>query len=462
MRLLAFIANPRASRRLLTDAARTCALRMAPSLLLLIRKLALAAGATGLGLRVLMAEHRLSGGARLTAEVRRRLPQIFDHLDTLIAPADIAHLPRILHHRAIVLQAPTVSGGRIRRGVLLIKFTESFRFFYHHVDVEKLLRYFRVVLEPSWSGYCLPDILFWCRYGKPVVVQASEPLDRRFLEELDTSLVPICVGASDWVDHRVFQPLGLQRDFDVIYVANLSPIKRVHVYLKTLGEIVARRGSVRAALVMGGWGGDKSTFDELLNLYSLHDQVEVFMNLKQPQLNELLNRARVSVLLSKKEGSNKTLFESMFADTPVLLVKDNIGVNKDYINEHTGMLVAEDEFAAAIERFMDAPPPLSPRTWAMANIAPEITARKLQALLDELYPEDATTTAALWPKVNTPEATYMDPAIAAQLPDIADTMSCFLRRDASDASEESTALHMQNLFGQVPAGRAGAGRVLAD
>lgn len=393
-----------------------------------------------------MAEHRLTGESKLTAEVRRRLPQILDHLGELMLPVDTGHIRRDRAFRAIVLQAPELTDNHVRKGVLLIKFTETFRFFYHHIDVENLMRYFRIVLEPSWSGYCLPEILFWCRYGQPVVVQASEPRDRRFLEELGTPLVPISVGASDWVDHRVFRPLELTRDIDVIYIANLTPIKRVHVYLRALGEIVARRGSVRAALVLSSWGGDKRTFDELLELYSLQRHVSVFMNLSQPALNELLNRSKLSVLLSRKEGSNKTLFESMFSNTPVLLIKDNIGVNKDYINQHTGMLVDDRDLPAAIEHFMDGPGEFAPRAWAMENIAPELSTRKLQVLLDELYPKDTVASAPLWPKVNSPEATYMDPRLAATLPHIADTLECFSLRGTTTATEQSTRQRMLELY----------------
>jgi glycosyltransferase involved in cell wall biosynthesis len=447
MHILSYIFHPRASLRLFSDRLRTRVLRTAPAVLRLMRKSSFAMGAETVGLHILMAEHRLSGGTELTAEVRKRLPQVMAHLKILVFPIDISRVPRNRAFRAIVLQAPVVEADRIYKGVLLIKFTETFRFFYHHVDVAKLLRYFRVVLEPSWSGYCLPEILFWSQYGQPVVVEASELTDRRFLEELGTTLVPISVGASDWVDHRVFRPLGVERDIDVIYIANLSPIKRVHVYLRALGEIVARRGSIRAALVLSSWGGNKATFDDLLDLYSLRDQVSVFMNLSQPELNGLLNRAKLSVLLSKKEGSNKTLFESMFAGTPVLLIEDNIGVNKDYINQHTGVLVAERDLPAAIERFMDGSPVPSPRTWAMENIAPELTTRKLEGLLNRLYIRDDIASAPLWVKVNAPEATYMDPAVAQQMPHIADTLDCFSRYTEEGKTEEATHARMSALYG---------------
>jgi len=327
--------------------------------------------------------------------------------------------------RAIILQPPEFDSGVIKKGVLLITFTETFHFFHRHIDIARLQRYFRIVLEPSWSGYCLPEILLWAKQTQPIVVEASEVRDRVFLKALDTCLVPISVGASDWVDHRIFRPLNVPKDYDVIYIANLSPIKRVHVYLRTLKTMLSRGKPARAALVLSSWGGTDRTLEQLLDFYGLRGRIDVFMNLKQPKLNEILNRSKVSILLSKKEGSNRTLFESMFADVPVLLLRNNVGVNKDYINQHTGALVSEKDLPDAIERVGNMTPSLSPRSWAIDNIAPEITTQKLRTLLEAQYSAAEASSAPLWAKVNSPEATYMDPTVSSRVPDITQLLDCF-------------------------------------
>lgn len=442
--MAAFLVNWRGSLWIISDYLRSYATIVLPSFLAPARRFLFAIGASETALNLTMLEHRLTSSESLTAEIRTRLPEILRCPGALMTPPPGNH--NLHKRRALVLQPPDLDSSPIKKGVLVITFTETFQFFHSCIDVERLLRYFRIVLEPSWSGYCLPEILFWTRHSQPIVVQASEPRDRRFLETLGTGLIPISIGASDWIDHRIFRPLSLPKDYDVIYVANLSPIKRVHVYLRALKTLLSRGRSIRAALVLSSWGGGKSTFEQLLHLYDLGDRIDVFMNLKQPKLNELLNRSKVSVLLSKKEGSNRTLFESMFADVPVLLLRDNVGVNQDYINQHTGLLVSEEELPDAIERIGSMSPPLSPRSWAINNIAPEITTRKLQGLLDTQVPRDGISTAPLWIKVNSPEATYMDPTVSERVPDITQLLDCFARRDSSNEPIAALDARIRALF----------------
>lgn len=399
------------------------------------RRLAQATGLTETFLRLAMLEHRLGGASALTPLIRSQLTQIHERMPGLIGAAPPPEILKGPIFRAIVLSMPRQRQGRLQRGVLLIKFTETFRFFFHLVDIPALLRFFRIVLEPSWSGYCLPEILFWTRFEDPILVMASEQLDRDFLIGLQSNLVPISIGAGDWVDHRAFRPLGAERCYDVAYVANLTPIKRVHVLLSALRRAAKKGVTLRAVLVLSSWGSHKAIFEELIDFYEVRSQVAVQMNLDHAAINEWLGRSRVSVLLSKKEGSNKTLFESMFADTPVLLLRDNVGVNKDYINEHTGRLVSEHELCDALISFSRGEyRDFSPRQWALANIAPEISTRKLEEALRRLDAGDVAL--PLLVKVNSPEATYMNPAEAIAVPAVHEILSCFLNTAGQSGREK--------------------------
>src|SRR5215831_9879306 len=106
----------------------------------------------------------------------------------------------------------------------------------------------------------------------------------------------------------------------------------------------------------------------------------------------------------------------MFANTPVVLLKSNIGVNKDYINQHTGVLADDAELASMLitmsERYRD----FAPRDWAMRNIAPEVSTRYLEEALAR--PEVSHVVLPLAVKVNAPEAVYMDQAYAASNPHV--------------------------------------------
>ncbi|MDR2153714.1 MAG: glycosyltransferase [Burkholderiaceae bacterium] len=417
----------------------------------LLRRLAVV-GPRLLYLNLLMMEHRFEHNGpharRLTALVKKRLPECIEALPKLIGPNPHTFNDNTTYLRAITLRAPRWEGGQVRRGVLLIKFTETFRFFYHNIDIARLMRYFHIVLEPSWSGYCLPEILLWARFPEPIVVQASEPLDRQFLSDLGANLIPTEIGASDWVDHRVFHPLGGEKTFDVIYVANLTPMKRVNVYLRAVSELVRLRPGFRAALVVSSFGGNEQEFAQLLRWYGIGSQLTVLMNQTQSQLNDIINKSRVSILLSRKEGSNKTLFESMFAGTPVILLRNNIGVNKDYINEHTGRLTDESQLVSTILEFVDGRIRTTPREWAIENISAERSTQKLEKVLRDVGMADPAVDAPLFVKMNTPEATYKDADVARRMPNIADVLRNFAA--SSHFSQAEIDERLQTLFDPVP------------
>lgn len=447
IRVLSLPGKPRALMWLATDWLSGKLPELVPAFVPLMRAACRIFGFESLNLKLLMFQHRVTRSEHLIINIREKLPCILDHVDELMGPSNISAIPnhgRFL--RAIVLRAPDVRGGTISKGVLLIKFTETFRYFYHYLDIGRLLEMFHIVLEPSWSGYCLPEILFWTKYSQPVLVQASDQEDRNFLKSLGTNLVPISIGASDWVDHRTFTPLGVDKRFNAIYVANLSPVKRVHVYLRAIRSLAERGLAGKYALVVAGWGGRRASFEELVDYYEVRGQLEIFLDVKREPLNALICQSCVSVLLSRKEGSNKTLFESMFSNTPVILLKGNIGVNRDYINEQTGEIVEEADLADALHRFAVKRQSYTPRAWAMANIAPDLTTLKLSAALERIGESAVSQSAPLLVKVNSPEAIYMDESNYAKMPSMKQLLDGFRRETVQAETFQQTAARIAALF----------------
>jgi glycosyltransferase involved in cell wall biosynthesis len=370
-----------------------------------------------------MAGHRSSPTPWRTARVLAELPAIHAHMDALIEPPAAGGLDAVAR-RSIVLKAPRRHGTRWEKGVLLVTFTFNFPFFYHSVSCAALLERYFVVLEPSWSDYCQPSFLFWTLFsGQPVVAQATEPRDRRFLEALGSNLVPVPFGASDWVDFRVFRPLpGVTKDYDVAYVANYSPRKRHHVLLRALRRL--RRHRLRAALVCHSWGDGKAALLRLIEHYGVGEQVTLYEDLAPAEVNEILNRSRACVLLSRQEGSNRSLFEGFFAGVPGILLRENIGVNKSYLNAETGLLVSEDELPEALLHLRAHCGEYRPREWALAHISPLLTTERLAAALSRLAPQTPWTTG-LVPKVNRPDVQYFHPEDATGLPTAREVLASF-------------------------------------
>ena len=309
--------------------------------------------------------------------------------------------------RTMVLSWPLLQSGSIIKGVLAIKFTKTFSYYLRNVDIESLENYFTLVLEPSWSGYADPDILGFIGRSKNIVVQASELEDRVLLNCFPETFTGVSFGASDWVDYRLFDDLKTEKIYDSIYIANTNPIKRVKRYLEAIAKIV-EGGNKKyiGCLVCASWGGAEALVRELIESYRLNDNLVVRFSLARADVVGYINQSKVNVLLSYKEGSNKSLFEAMFCNTPVICLAENIGVNKTYINEYTGLLIPDSLFECSLLWISENYARFNPRSWALANIAPTVTTKKLENII---YGSAASAVhAPLYVKTNNPEYSYFN------------------------------------------------------
>jgi len=308
--------------------------------------------------------------------------------------------------RSIVLAWPCVKDNSIIKGVLAISFTRTFSFYLRNVDLESLEKYFTLVLEPSWSGYADPDILGFIGRSKKIIVQASELEDRVLLNCFPDAFVAVSFGASDWVDYRLFNDLKMEKIYDSIYIANTNPIKRVKRYIEAVSEIVKTDNKYVGCLVCASWGGAESLVRQLVESYKLDKNLVVRFSLSQSEVARHINQSKVNVLLSYKEGSNRSLFEAIFCNTPIICLSENIGVNKSYINEYTGLLVPDSLLESSLVWISENHSRFNARSWAINNISPSVTTQKLTRLISGF--SDFTNHPSLYVKTNNPEYSYFD------------------------------------------------------
>lgn len=312
--------------------------------------------------------------------------------------------------RFIVLKLPVyddASRSLREKGVVLVKFTETFLPFLDCLNVKELTRHFVVVLEPSWAGYALEAILAWANpeFGK-VIIFCPESDDYSFIQQMRSNLHPVDIGASDWVDDRTFYPVAdTKKIYDSIYVANYSPDKRLHRYFKAISRITIP--NYTAAIVCSSWGGGRSDVHRLLGFYGVSDKVVVWEDVSQSEINVLLNQSKVNMLLSLKEGANKSVFEGFFAGTPAIVLKENVGVNKQHINGATGLLVPDSGLEEALCWFNQHWMQFSSAAWVRSNIAPEVTTSKLNRVIkDVVLADGGEWSVDIVPKTNSPELGY--------------------------------------------------------
>lgn len=357
--------------------------------------------------KFLMKSHRYHAFKFTDSLVKKNLPNIQNNAITLFDGEDSAG-EEIQRKRGIILKNPIINdaGYCIEKGVFLIKFTGTFQYYIRHIDVPELQKYFHIVLEPSWAGYCLAEILWWTKLKDPVIIQATEKRDYDFIKNLTSNLIPTTFGASDWVNHDTFKPIipSLEKVYDVVYVSNHNTIKRNHVFLKAISKI--NYPTFKAALICSGWGDYREYNLELIRRLKLEDRVDLIEKQNQTELNIILNKSKVNILLSLKEGSNRSLFEGFFAGTPGIVLKNNIGTNKSYFTKESGSVIKEKHLLKTLIWYKDNWQKLSADKWALDNISIFKTKEKLDQFLKDISEKQNlqwSTGTAL--KVNSPEAT---------------------------------------------------------
>lgn len=291
------------------------------------------------------------------------------------------------------------------KGVLLIKFSETFSKLKRDFKVEQILQDYYLVLEPSYSGFCDPEILYFMAYrDHPVVVQAADQPDYDFITRLNSNLIPIRMGSSDWTNDRVFHPLGIEKKYDIIMVALWGDIKRHYLLFDAVRKM--HDPTYKICLCGGEWGRVQRDFEDMAELYGIRDQIDFYEKQPSTEVNKLLNQSKVSILLTLKEGANRALFEGFFADVPGVVLENNIGVNKNYFNDQTGVVVPDNKLTEALVALRSGYSSYSPRKWALEHISCEASTRKLEKLLTKIAASKGEKfTGPLAVKVN-PEMDY--------------------------------------------------------
>jgi hypothetical protein len=109
------------------------------------------------------------------------------------------------------------------------------------------------------------------------------------------------------------------------------------------------------------------------------DQIEFFEKLTPEEVNKHLNRSKVFVLWSRREGFNRAIVEALLADIPVILRSGhNYGYEYPYINEKTGAYANEQNFEEIVRKVLSRIDDYSPRQWVMEHMTCQHAASILQ------------------------------------------------------------------------------------
>jgi glycosyltransferase involved in cell wall biosynthesis len=316
-----------------------------------------------------------------------------------------------LRGNLIVLKAPLKN----ERGVLLLTYTAASHFFLVNFDVGEISKRYAIVLEPSWATFPEPYMgLFSCSEPHTVCEMISAEAAEA-VGKAQIPVLPIGIGAQDWVDTEVFKPLPeVRKDFDVVMIANFAPWKRHDVLFRAMQKLRPRR--IRVALVGVTWERTREEFEQEIRRYGVQDDCTVFQRIPPAQVNEILNRSKVKVLLTKIEGANRALSEAMSANVPVLVYKHIVGPRRTDINPMTGMYADDDELPDVLMRAIESYKRFQPRAWYLQNSGYQNSTSTLnEALRLAAHARNENWTTDIVGKVNRPNAEYVRAADRASL-----------------------------------------------
>jgi len=313
------------------------------------------------------------------------------------------------------------------KGVLYLQYTESIPSFVSLFDLDRLARNYRLVLEPSTWGY--QDVNFLLLIGKEmdVIVQAQDDLDFQIISALKSNLVPIRLGAGDWVDPDLFHgETGDAKEYDFVMVASWSTLKRHRLFFRALAQ--AGLQSAAVALVGYAWEGRTRSDIEREARDAGLKNVRIFERIPRSQVAQVIAQSRAGVMLSKREGSNRGIYECLLSDVPVVLTGANRGVNRDLINTQTGTIASDVELPQALRITLDEHRRFTPRKWALANTGCHRAWRMLNDRVKELAAHSGEPfTRDIARMHSSPAITYIDDDARKALCDEYSRLVGFLR-----------------------------------
>jgi glycosyltransferase involved in cell wall biosynthesis len=254
------------------------------------------------------------------------------------------------------------------KGVVFFSFEEQWLKILRHADVKAFADRYDAVVAPTWSPpHHIVNFLFPKAFPGPVFCLISNWQDLEIFPRFAANYVMVPLFASSWVHPVFYQPVPAgQKDIDLIMVANFGTYKRHHALFKALARMPDR---LRVLLV--GQEQDGRTMQTLRDearSYGVENRFDIRCNVSNEELAHSMARARVSTVLSRREGSCVVVVESMFAGTPVGLLDTAVIGSKHFINEQTGRLLRERYLAEDLTDFIARADSYHPRQWAEQNI----------------------------------------------------------------------------------------------
>ena len=181
----------------------------------------------------------------------------------------------------------------------------------------------------------------------------------------------------EFADPVTFHPLGLTKEYDVIYVATAQPYKRHDILFNGLAHCSRQ---VRCLCVCGyGELGDE--LRQSANERGIDVDFIGPPGVSFAEVNYHMNRAKIGVVAGINDGCPAILTEYMLAGLPVL-ANDQLCCGLRFVTPETGITAAPDLFHIGIETLLDRWTSYQPRQYALEHWGWSASTKRLQTILE--------------------------------------------------------------------------------
>jgi glycosyltransferase involved in cell wall biosynthesis len=195
-------------------------------------------------------------------------------------------------------------------------------------------------------------------------------------------------------------------------VSAWGPVKRHEELFRTLAKLRAHGRTLRVALIGYPSTWTREHIEGLLRKHGVEECCTIYEAIPHEEVARIVADSRAYVLLSRREGANRALYEALFCDTPAIVYSGHRGVNIDHITDEVGVLFEDGKLDDAVLRILDGPQTFRPRAWALANTGWENSTRTLnQALRGMAARQGEPWTRDIAPKKMAPNLRYAIPGL---------------------------------------------------
>jgi len=252
--------------------------------------------------------------------------------------------------------------GPREKGVVLISFEYQWARLMSVANLDEFARRYTLITAPTWSPpHALENVLFADRYpGDRIYTLLSNAVDTETFPRLSPKFRPLPLYASNWVNADLYTPVPFEKkDIDILMVANFGEYKRHFVLFDALRELPR---DFRVVLIGQPVGiRTAARLRDEARTFGVANRFELLESVPDKTVVDSLCRAKVSVILSKQEGSCVAVMESLIANTPVGMFEDAIVGSKIFIDENSGRLLRSSNLAAQLGEFVEQANRYSPR-----------------------------------------------------------------------------------------------------